>query len=59
MTPETLEAVFDEIVDLVIEWHDRDRWADNAPASERDDAREAAEEAKDVVLQYLSQVVAP
>lgn len=58
-TPATLEAIFDQIADLIIEWHEADRWADNAPASERDDARGLAEERKDIVLQYLAQVMTP
>lgn len=57
-TPDALEAIFDQIADLVIEWHEADRWADNCPKSERDDARGLAEERKDTVLQYLSQVMA-
>jgi len=57
MTPASLEAIFDQVVDLVIEWHEADRWADNAPASEREDARGLADERKDIVLQFLAQLL--
>ena len=56
-TPASLEAIFDQVVDLVIEWHEADRWADNCPKSERDDARGFADERKDTVLQYLAQLL--
>ena len=56
-TPESLEAIFDQVVDLVVEWHEADRYADNAPKSEREDARGLADERKDTVLQYLAQLL--
>jgi ABC-type nitrate/sulfonate/bicarbonate transport system substrate-binding protein len=58
MTPDDLEAVFDKTVDLVNAWTQAEDWADNCPASERDDARGVADTAKDEVLQYLSHVAA-
>jgi hypothetical protein len=56
MTPDDFEAVFDKTVDLVLNWWDAEQWADNAPASERDDARGVADTAKDECLQYLSHI---
>jgi ABC-type nitrate/sulfonate/bicarbonate transport system substrate-binding protein len=56
MTPDDLEAVFDRTVDLVNAWTQAEDWADNCPASERDDARGVAEQCKDECLQYLSHV---
>lgn len=55
-SPADLEAITDRTVELVHNWTDLDNWADNAPASERDTARYAAEEAKDELRQYLSHV---
>lgn len=57
MTPAALEAIFDQVVDLVIEWHEADRWADNCPKSEKQDARGFADERKDTVLQFLAQLL--
>ena len=56
-SPADLDAMFDRNVDLVLAWWDAEQWADNAPASERDDARGAADDAKDEVLQYLSHLL--
>lgn len=55
--PTDLDAIFDQIADLIIEWHQADRWADNAPKSEKDDARGLADERKDTVMEYLKLVV--
>ena len=56
--PTDLDAIFDQIADLIIEWHEADRWADNCPRSERDDARGLADERKDTVMEFLKLVVA-
>lgn len=54
--PSDVEAWFDRVVELVWAWDKANDWADNCPASERDDARGAADEAKDEVLQYLGRL---
>jgi hypothetical protein len=56
MTPADLEAVFDKTVDLVLAYWDARMWANEAPASERDDARGLEDTAKDELQQYLSHV---
>ena len=56
-TPGSLEAIVDQLSDLFAEWHAAEDNHMFAPASERDDLREIADEAKDVVLQYVSHIL--
>lgn len=56
-TPGTLLAVHAQLSDLYDELHKAQHEATNAPASELEAAREAADEANEAVLQYLSHVL--
>lgn len=57
-TPGSLEAIVDQLSDLFAEWHAAEDAHMFAAASERDDLREIADEAKDRVVQYVSHVLA-
>ena len=57
-TPGSLEAIVDQLSDLFAEWHAAEKDYMFAPASCKDDWREIADEAKDRVTQYVSEVLA-
>lgn len=56
-TPGSLEAIVDQLSDLFAEWHKAEDEYMFSPASERDDLREIADEAKDEVVQYVSHIL--
>lgn len=57
-TPGSLEAIVDQLSDLFDEWHKAEDAHMFAPTSERETLREIADEAKDRVTQYVSEVLA-
>ena len=57
-TPGSLEAIVDQLSDLFAEWHAAEEALMFAPISEKYDLREIADEAKDRVVQYVSEVLA-
>lgn len=57
-TPGSLEAIVDQLSDLFDEWHKAEDAHMFAPMSERENLREIADEAKDRVTQYVSEVLA-
>lgn len=57
-TAGSLEAIVDQLSDLFAEWHAAEDAHMFASPADKDDLREIADEAKDRVTQYVSEVLA-